>query len=154
MAMTDTPAAKRPSRRKARGAGIAPWLFISPWILGFLFFTLGPLTFSLIMSLYDWPVVGTRTFIGIENYKSMVLYDPQFWESLWITVKFAAIFVPLNIILSFLLAVLLNTKVRGTGFFRTAFYSTTSATRSCSCAAITLTRKNSPGCTSRLTSFT
>lgn len=120
--MINTPAARRPSRRKARGAGIAPWLFISPWILGFLLFTLGPLIFSLVMSLHDWPVVGERTFIGLDNYQTMILYDPQFWESLWITVKFAAIFVPLNIALSFLLAVLLNTKVRGTGFFRTAFY--------------------------------
>ena len=119
--MASIPAAPRPSRRKAR-ASIAPWLFISPWILGFLFFTLGPLAFSLTMSFYDWPVVGERTFIGINNYQTMLTLDPQFWESLWITVKFAALFVPLNITLSFLLAVLLNTKVRGTGFFRTAFY--------------------------------
>ncbi|MCX8509523.1 MAG: sugar ABC transporter permease [Rhodobacteraceae bacterium] len=120
--MANSPAYQRPSRRKARGAGIVPWLFISPWIFGFLFFTLGPLIFSFIMSLYDWPVVGARTFVGLNNYITMLRYDPQFWTSLWITVKFAALFVPLNIVLSFGLAVLLNLNLRGTSIYRTAFY--------------------------------
>jgi multiple sugar transport system permease protein len=122
MAMSPAPATRRPSRRKARGAGITPWLFISPWILGFLLLTLGPLVFSLVMSLHDWPVVGERTYIGFENYTTMVQHDPQFWKSLWITVKFAALFVPLNIVLSFLLAALLNLNLRGTAIYRTAFY--------------------------------
>ncbi|MBS0565232.1 MAG: sugar ABC transporter permease, partial [Proteobacteria bacterium] len=120
--MASQPAVTRPSRRKARGAGIAPWLFISPWILGFLFFTLGPLAFSFVMSLHDWPVVGQRTFVGLDNYRVMFLHDPQFWTSLGITVKFAALFVPLNIVLSFLLAVLLNLNLKGTPIYRTAFY--------------------------------
>ncbi|MBL9062480.1 carbohydrate ABC transporter permease [Tabrizicola sp.] len=101
---------------------LVPWLFISPWILGFLFFTLGPMIFSLVMSLHDWPVVGERRFVGFDNYRVMLTQDPKFWQSLGVTVKFAAIFVPLNILLSFLLAVLLNVKVRGTALFRTAFY--------------------------------
>jgi multiple sugar transport system permease protein len=113
--------ARRPSRRRT-GAGITPWLFISPWILGFFLFTLGPLAFSLAMSFFDWPVVGQRTFVGLENYREMLTEDPQFWHSLGVTVKFAALFVPLNVAVSFLLAVLLNTRVRGTAFFRTAFY--------------------------------
>lgn len=120
--MANSPAQPRPSRRKARGTGIVPWLFISPWIFGFLFFTLGPLIFSFTMSLYDWPVVGARTFVGLNNYTTMLRYDPQFWASLWITVKFAALFVPLNIILSFGLAVLLNLNLHGTAIYRTAFY--------------------------------
>lgn len=109
-------------RRKRLESSLTPYLFISPWILGFLFFTLGPLVFSLVMSFFDWPVVGERSFIGLENYQTMLFDDPQFWESLWVTINFAAIFVPLNIVLSLLLAVLLNTKVVGSGFFRTAFY--------------------------------
>lgn len=117
--MTD---ARRISSRRRRGWSLVPWLFISPWILGFVFFTLGPLVFSLTMSFFDWPVVGSRTFIGLKNYEVMLTQDPQFWKSLGITVKFALVFVPLNILLSFLLAVLLNVKVRGTAIFRTAFY--------------------------------
>ena len=68
------------SRRRPRN--IAPWLFISPWIFGFLFFTLGPMALSLFMSLHDWPVVGTRRFIGLQNYQVMLMQDPKFWHTL------------------------------------------------------------------------
>lgn len=101
---------------------ITPYLFISPWIAGFLLFTLGPLVFSLVMSFYDWPVVGERTFVGLGNYQSMLADDPMFWESLGITTRFALIYVPFNIVLSFLLALLLHHAKFGVGFFRTAFY--------------------------------
>ncbi len=109
-------------RRANAGRHLAPFLFISPWILGFLFFTLGPLCFSLTMSFFDWPVVGERTFVGLDNYRSMFMEDPQFRESLWITVKFAAIYVPFNIVMSFLLALLLHHATFASGFFRTVFY--------------------------------
>ncbi|WP_244513258.1 MULTISPECIES: sugar ABC transporter permease [unclassified Ensifer] len=109
-------------KRSAFARHIVAYLFISPWILGFLFFTLGPLVFSLTMSFYDWPVVGERTFVGLDNYRSMLFEDQQFWESLWITVKFAAIYVPFNIVMSFLLALMLHHIRFASGFFRTAFY--------------------------------
>ncbi|MCW5706977.1 sugar ABC transporter permease [Shinella sp.] len=109
-------------RRSAFSRHLTAYLFISPWILGFLFFTLGPLLFSLTMSFHDWPVVGERTFIGFDNYRTMLLEDPQFWESLWITVKFAAIYVPFNIVMSFLIALMLHHATFASGFFRTAFY--------------------------------
>jgi multiple sugar transport system permease protein len=109
-------------RRSAFSRHLTAYLFISPWILGFLFFTLGPLLFSLTMSFHDWPVVGERTFIGFDNYRTMLFDDPQFWESLWITVKFAAIYVPFNIVMSFLIALMLHHATFASGFFRTAFY--------------------------------
>ncbi len=101
---------------------LTPYLFISPWVLGFFLWTLGPLVFSLVMSFYDWPVVGKRTFVGLENYKEMLTNDPLFWDSLWITIKFGLFFVPFNIVLGLLLAILLNQNVFGTSLFRTAFY--------------------------------
>lgn len=117
------PTIETPIKRRSRlGEKMVPYLFISPWILGFIFFTLGPLVFSLVMSFFDWPVVGQRRFVGFENYETMLFDDPLFWHSLGVTLRFAAIFVPFNIILSLLLAVLLNQKVFGSGFFRTAFY--------------------------------
>jgi multiple sugar transport system permease protein len=124
MDMTYAGAEPKVARRKRSAIAryAVPYLFISPWILGFLFFTLGPLVFSLTMSFYDWPVVGERTFVGLENYRSMLVEDPQFWESLWITVKFAAIYVPFNIVMSFLLALMLHHANFASGFFRTAFY--------------------------------
>ena len=53
----------------------------------------------------DWPIVGKRNFVGVENESTLRMNDPLFWESLWITVKFAALFVPLNIVLAVLLRV-------------------------------------------------
>jgi multiple sugar transport system permease protein len=101
---------------------IVPLLFISPWIIGFLVFTLGPLVMSLIMSFFNWPVIGKPEFIGLGNYAQMFTKDPQFGRSIWITVKFALLFVPLNIIVSLILAVLISQPVKGAGTFRTIFY--------------------------------
>ncbi len=99
-----------------------PYLFISPWILGFLFFTLGPLCVSLIMSFYNWPVTSAPTFIGIKNYIDMFTQDKQFYKSLAITLKFAAVFVPLNMAGSLILALLITQPVKGVKVFRTIFY--------------------------------
>ena len=101
---------------------IIPLLFISPWIIGFLVFTLGPLVMSLIMSFFNWPVIGKPEFIGFDNYVQMFTKDPQFGKSLLITIKFALLFVPLNIIVSLILAVLISQPVKGSGVFRTIFY--------------------------------
>ena len=109
-------------RQSAFSRHLTAYLFISPWILGFVFFTLGPLLFSLTMSFHDWPVVGERTFVGFDNYRTMLFDDPQFWESLWITAKFAAIYVPFNIVMSFFIALMLHHANAWSGFFRTAFY--------------------------------
>lgn len=107
--------------RHGRGA-ITPYLFILPWLFGFLAFTFGPMLFSLVISFFDWPVVGEVSFVGVDNYVTMFTDDPLFWTSLWITVKFALLFVPLNMLIALMLALLLNQKVRLTGLFRSVFY--------------------------------
>ncbi|MGG1676950.1 carbohydrate ABC transporter permease [Neobacillus sp. NRS-1170] len=109
-------------KTKKRWDIIVPLLFIAPWIIGFLAFTLGPLLYSLFISFFDWPIVGEAKFIGLDNYKTMFTEDPLFWESLGVTVKFAALFVPFNIITALFLAILLNQKIKGYSFFRTFFY--------------------------------
>ncbi|WP_409271488.1 carbohydrate ABC transporter permease [Neobacillus sp. SCS-31] len=109
-------------KKKRKWGQLVPYLFIAPWIIGFIVFTLGPLLFSLVISFFDWPIVGEVTFVGFSNYITMFTDDPLFWHSLWITVKYSMIFVPLNITLALLLAVLLNQKVKGSSLFRTFFY--------------------------------
>ena len=76
---------------------LIPYLFIAPWIIGFIVFTIGPLIFSLIMSFFDWPVIGDPTFVGLGNYIEMFTQDKQVFKSLFISIKYAAIFVPLNL---------------------------------------------------------
>jgi multiple sugar transport system permease protein len=112
---------KRPSRYTLVSKRV-PYLFILPWIIGFLLFTLGPLVFSLIMSLYNWPVTSSPTFIGLDNYIKMFTDDPQFYKSIAITLKFALVFVPLNLFLALVLALLITQSVKGIKLFRTIFY--------------------------------
>ncbi len=101
---------------------LTPYLFISPWLIGFFAFTAGPLVLSLVMSFYDWPVIGESTFVGLGNYIRMFTQDPQFWNSLGLTLKFAVIFVPLNMIIALVLAMLIATNVKGSNLFRVIFY--------------------------------
>lgn len=99
-----------------------PYLFIMPWIIGFLVFTIGPLILSLIMSFYDWPLTATPTFVGVGNYIKMFTQDKQFWKSLTISLKYAGIFVPLNMAIALFLATLLIQPVKGVKIFRAIFY--------------------------------
>ena len=99
-----------------------PYLFILPWIIGFLVFTIGPLIFSLVMSFFDWPLAADPEFVGFGNYIEMFTSDKQFSKSLIISLKYAAIFVPLNMIIALFLAMLITQPVRGVKIFRTIFY--------------------------------
>lgn len=100
---------------------IIPYLFILPWIIGFLVFTLFPLLFSLYMSMFDWSISGTKIFIGVENYLTM-FKDKNFYHSMWVTIRYAAMLVPLNVGIALVLALLLNGIKKGVGFFKTVFY--------------------------------
>lgn len=99
-----------------------PYLFILPWIIGFLVFTLGPLILSFVMSFFDWSITGTPKFRGLGNYIEMFTTDDQVLKSLSISLKYAAIFVPLNMIIALVLAMLISQPVKGAKFFRTIFY--------------------------------
>ena len=101
---------------------IIPYLFIAPWIIGFLVFTIGPLIFSLIMSFFDWPVIGEPTFVGLGNYIQMFTKDKQVIKSLLISIKYAAIFVPLNLCIALFLAMLISQPIKGVKVYRTIFY--------------------------------
>lgn len=93
-----------------------PYLFILPWIIGFLVFTLGPLVLSFVMSFFDWSITGTPKFRGLGNYIEMFTTDDQVLKSLSISLKYAAIFVPLNMIIALVLAMLISQPVKGAKF--------------------------------------
>jgi multiple sugar transport system permease protein len=108
--------------RSARASDTrAAWLFISPWVIGFLLFTLYPLIYSGYLSLTDYDVINDPHFVGMENYTALVS-DDKVLLALRNTLLFTVMSVPVKIVLSFLLAVLLNKAGRATGFFRTAFF--------------------------------
>ena len=97
-------------------------LFAMPAILGFLIFTLGPMVASAYFSMTDYNGVGTAGWIGLENYKALLVTDPVFSKSLLVTLQYILMSVPLNIIVSFLIAFLLSQDIRCRGFFRAAYY--------------------------------
>lgn len=105
----------------ARREALLGYLFISPWIVGFLVFQAGPILASLALSLTDWKLLQPPHFIGAGNYSRM-LGDPLFFKSLQVTVTYTVVSVPLGVITALLLALLLNQAVHGIGLFRTLFY--------------------------------
>ncbi|NLH89827.1 MAG: sugar ABC transporter permease [Treponema sp.] len=121
--MKETNSSCSPRKHKVkRKDRLAPYLFISPWILGFIAFTAGPLFLSAVMTMFDWPIIGTPSFVGIKNFIDMFTKDNQFWKSVGVTIKFMVMFVPLNIIIALVLAMLISKPLRGIGIFRTIFY--------------------------------
>lgn len=98
------------------------YLFISPWLIGFIVFTAGPVVASLGLSFYKWSLIRPPRFIGVENYVTMFTDDPLFWQSLRVTLIYVVVAVPLQITFALFLAILLNQKVRLIPFFRTIFY--------------------------------
>ena len=95
------------------------YIFVSPWVLGFLFFSLGPMIASLFYSFTDWNMFETPRFIGFSNYIKLLTEDKNFYKSLFNTFFYAGLTVPLSLIISLLLAFLLSFKVRGMKIFRT-----------------------------------
>ncbi|MEK3855405.1 carbohydrate ABC transporter permease [Cytobacillus sp. FSL H8-0458] len=98
------------------------YLFISPWIIGFLGLTLGPLLFSLFASFTDYNITSKMNFIGLDNFKRMFTIDNLFKTSLWNTLYYVLFSVPLTTAGAIFLSVLLNQKVKGMKFFRTLYY--------------------------------
>jgi len=101
------------------------YTFISPWIVGFIIFTLGPMIASLVLSFTNYNIGDTSqvpAFLALDNYIKLFTRDPKFWHSLGVTVSYALIAIPLGMVFGFALAYLLNLKVPGVAFWRTAFY--------------------------------
>ena len=96
-------------------------LFISPWIIGFLAFTLYPFLATFYYSFMSYTGVGPMKFIGLDNYTKL-FHDPLFWTSLSNTLYYTVFEVPLSMAVALGLALLLNMEVRGRAFYRTVFY--------------------------------
>ncbi|HML22347.1 MAG TPA: sugar ABC transporter permease [Aggregatilinea sp.] len=131
------------------------YLFLAPWIIGFLVFVFGPMIVSLYLSMTDYNIEkpDEMHFIGLDHYQRMfsvdivreddsgavqlqsgyqdvfsiadfhlVAKDQRFWKSIQVTLTFALVSLPINLILALTFAVLTNTKVPGVTLFRTLFY--------------------------------
>ena len=121
--MTETALARSP---RVLPAGIRSvltgLLFVSPWLVGFLSFTIYPILASLYYGFTEYDVLNPPRFVGLGNYVDMLTADPNFYTVLYNTLYFVALGVPSGIAVTFLLASLLNTPMRLRPLFRTVFF--------------------------------
>ena len=107
-----------PLERRKLLTGLA---FTSPWLIGLSVFLVYPLLAALYYSLCDYSVLLPPVFVGLDNYVEL-FQDKLFWKSLWNTTFFAVGSVGLGTFMALLLAILLNSKVKGLPFYRTVFF--------------------------------
>lgn len=111
-----------PSNKLLMQEYMAFYLFASPWLLGLLFFALGPTIASLILSFTDYPVIVAPQWAGLTNYRNMFTNDELVWQSLKVTSLYSLGAVPLGLTLAFFLAILMSQGIYGIRFFRTVYY--------------------------------
>jgi len=117
--MTATVPAARPTRRRSRSW--IGWSFILPNFIGFAALTLVPVIASLALSFLDWDSYSTPEWVGLDNFERMI-HNDTFWTALKNTAYYAVGHVPLTLAASLGFAVLLNQKLKGARFFRTALF--------------------------------
>ncbi|MFT4087368.1 MAG: sugar ABC transporter permease [Gordonia sp. (in: high G+C Gram-positive bacteria)] len=105
-------------RRRENAAG---YLFLSPWLIGFFVLTAGPMLFSLYLAFTNYNIFAPPKWIGLGNFERM-LQDDVWWESVRITLLYVVVGTPIKLAAALGVAMLLNYRSRGTGFFRSAFY--------------------------------
>ncbi|RFU95667.1 sugar ABC transporter permease [Sphaerochaeta halotolerans] len=98
------------------------YLYILPWIIGFLLLQLVPLVNSLWYSFTQFQLLGDPKFLGLANYKKIFTADATFLQSLKVTFYYVLIAVPLKIGFALLVAIILNQKIKGINLFRTLYY--------------------------------
>ena len=98
------------------------YLFMSPWLVGFVLFIGGPIIASLILSLCKYDILTSPKFVGLGNYLTLFTDDPLFWQSLRVTGLYTMFSIPLLLLISLSAALLLNQKVGGLSWFRTIYY--------------------------------
>src|SRR5688572_13104980 len=105
----------------ARREAIDGYLFILPWVVGFVLFTAGPMVGSLVLAFVDWDLLGEPRWGGLTNLQRLV-NDRLVGVSLYNTAYYTFFSVPLRLALALAVAILLNAAVRGLAFWRTCFY--------------------------------
>ncbi|MGG3452351.1 Lactose transport system permease protein LacF [compost metagenome] len=116
--------AGRAVRKRAKtGANhLAGYIFISPWLIGFLLLTLWPIAQSLYLSFTDYSLLEDPVWTGTSNYVNIFTNDSTFTKSLTVTFTFVLFSVPLKLLFSLLVAMALNQKLKGMNLYRTAIY--------------------------------
>ena len=108
---------RRPPRRRGRWH---PYLFIGPSLFGVVAFLLLPMVIVIVLSLFDWELLSSPEFAGLDNYRRLI-GDGETWHSLGVTVAYVLLSIPLQTVLALALALLLDRKIAGMRFYRALF---------------------------------
>ncbi|HRJ42387.1 MAG: sugar ABC transporter permease [Caldilineaceae bacterium] len=120
MAATTVP--RRSMTRSERHNQRLGLLFISPWLIGFIFLAVLPLLASIYYSMTNYDFIREAQFIGLTNYRRLFTIDPDFWKVMYNTFYYVLIGVPIGAGMAFLIANLLNSDVKGRAIFRSIIY--------------------------------
>jgi multiple sugar transport system permease protein len=109
----------------AGNRGIRKWgwvlIFLAPSLIGLLVFTVGPILYSLRLTLYDWNLLSEPRYIGTRNFEELY-HDQEFWTAFGHTLTYLILYIPAVLVLALGTALLLNRPLRGMAFFRTATF--------------------------------
>src|SRR5258708_25107129 len=112
------------SAMRARGwkRNLSGYLFVSPWLLGFIIFTAGPIIASFGLSFTFFDMISAPRWVGLRNFQRLFFDDPLFFVSLYNTLYYVAFSVPFGLAIALLMALMLNGSLRGMAAYRTVFY--------------------------------
>jgi multiple sugar transport system permease protein len=113
---------RRAGAKYRRSSRRATWLFLTPWLIGLVAITIGPMLASLYLSFTDYNLLGRLNWIGLDNYIRMFTDDPRFFDSAMVTLRYVLISVPIQLAFALAIAVLLNQGLRGLAFYRSVYY--------------------------------
>lgn len=105
-----------------RKEAISAFLFLSPFLIWMIFLMGGPILAAFFLSFCKWDILTPIQFVGLDNYKEMFFNDPRFWKALFNTAYFTFLSVPIGMVLSIIVALLMNQKVKGIAIYRTVYY--------------------------------
>ncbi|MFC7619226.1 carbohydrate ABC transporter permease [Microlunatus sp. GCM10028923] len=117
-----------PTRAGASGGSVrlrrslVGYAFLTPWLIGFVVFTLGPMIASLYLSFTDYNFLQPPEPVGLENYLRMFGGDPRFGKAILVTITYVIISVPLQLLFALGLALLLDRAIAGVTVYRAIFY--------------------------------
>ncbi len=107
--------------RARRREALTAYGFLTPWLIGLIVITIGPMLASLYLSFTQYDLISAPKFTGLTNLRNL-FNDPQFWTSVTVTLRYVVISVPLVLATSLLVALFLNRAIRFLGLYRVLFY--------------------------------
>lgn len=110
------------SKKRRRHEGWIGYLYLSPWLIGFIAFTFVPIAASFILAFTKYDILGTPEWVGLANFRRMLFRDARYWQSVRVTFHYVFTAIPLRLIFALIVAMLLNTKRRLVPTYRAMYY--------------------------------